>query len=131
MEAHSVLVAFPHFRVAFLFLKHAKIGLETKDYPKFATYLSKSQAIIGELMTTLDFEKGGEIAKDLDKIYEFCLFYLTEANIEKNTEKVERVIAIIQKIASAYKDIVETNTSVETDETIDAANREAGIRIAL
>ncbi len=89
------------------FLKHAKAGLETKDIPKFARFLSKAQAIISELMLTLDFEKGGEIARDLDRIYDFALFYLTEANLEKNPTKIQRVIELIDTIASAYRDIIE------------------------
>lgn len=89
------------------FLKHAKAGLETKDIPKFARFLSKAQAIISELMLTLDFEKGGEIARDLDRIYDFALFYLTEANLEKNPNKIQRVIELVDTIASAYRDIIE------------------------
>lgn len=89
------------------FLKHAKVGLETKDIPKFARFLSKSQAIISELMLTLDFERGGEIARDLDRIYDFALFYLTEANLEKNPTKIQRVIELIETIAGAYREVIE------------------------
>lgn len=89
------------------FLKHAKAGAESKDIPKFCRFLSKAQAIISELMLTLDFEKGGEIAKDLDRLYDFLLFYLTEANIEKNPAKVQRAIDILETIAGAYRDIIE------------------------
>lgn len=89
------------------FLKLSKAGLESKDIPKFARFLSKAQAIISELMITLDFEKGGEIARDLDRIYDFALFYLTEANIEKNPQKLQRVIEIIEVIADAYRQIIE------------------------
>ncbi len=113
------------------FLKHAKAGLETKDLMKFARYLSKSQAIIAELMATLDFEKGGEIAKDLDRIYDFCLFHLTEANLEKNPEKIERVICVIETITSAYRDIIEGNPSAELDSTEAEEFQQGSLRIAL
>ena len=89
------------------FLKLSKAGLEAKDLPKFARFLSKGQAIISELMLTLDFEKGGEIAKDLDRLYDFMLFYLTEANLEKNPEKIQRVINLLETIAGAYRDVIE------------------------
>ncbi len=89
------------------FLKHAKVGLEEKDIPKFARFLSKSQAIISELMLTLDFEKGGDVAKDLDRLYDFMLFYLTEANLEKSVDKVQKVIELVQTIADAYRDVIE------------------------
>lgn len=95
------------------FLKHAKAGLESKDLPKFARFLSKAQAIISELMFTLDFEKGGQIAKDLDRLYDFMLFYLTEANLEKNPEKIQRVIGLVEVIAGAYRDIIEKQARQE------------------
>lgn len=89
------------------FLKHAKAGLETKDIPKFAKFLNKSQAIISELMLTLDFEKGGDIAKELDRLYDFMLYYLTEANLEKNPAKVQKVIELLDIIAGAYREVIE------------------------
>ena len=89
------------------FLKHAKAGLESKDIPKFARFLSKAQAIISELMLTLDFEKGGDVAKDLDRLYDFMLFYLTEANLEKNVQKIEKVIELVEVIAGAYREVIE------------------------
>jgi flagellar protein FliS len=102
---------------AIKFLGHAKDGLEAKDLQKFARFLSKSQAIIAELMNTLDFEKGGEIARDLDRLYDFMLFYLTEANIQKDSKKIERVIGLIETIGGAYREIIE-GKSVNLDEAV-------------
>jgi len=90
------------------FLKHAKDGLVNKDIVKFCRFLSKAQAIIAELMNTLDFEKGGTIARDLDRLYDFMLFYLTEANLQKDPNKVQRVINLLETIASAYREIIES-----------------------
>ncbi len=92
---------------AIKFLKQSKAGLEANDMAKFCRFLSKSQAIIAELMNTLDFEKGGSIAKDLDRLYDFMLFYLTEANLEKNPEKIQRVINLLETIAGAYREVIE------------------------
>lgn len=98
------------------FLMLAKEGLVSKDIPKFAKFLSKSQAIISELMVTLDFEKGGEIAKDLDRLYDFMLFHLTEANIEKNPKKVQDVIDLLTVIASAFREVIEGKRDAEKEE---------------
>jgi len=89
------------------FLKHAKEGLEKNDIPKFARLLSKAQAIISELMLTLDFEKGGDVAQDLDRLYDFMLFYLTEANLEKSPAKLQKVIDLIEVITRAYREVIE------------------------
>ncbi len=92
---------------AIKFLKQAKVGLETNDISKFCRFLSKGQAIIAELMNTLDFEKGGEIARDLDRLYDFMLFYLTEANLHRDPKRIQKVIGLIDTIYSAYKEIIE------------------------
>lgn len=109
---------------AIKFLMHAKAGLEAKDIVKFSRFLSKSQAIIAELINTLDFEKGGEIARDLDRLYDFMLFYLTEANIQKNPAKVQKVIELVQTIAGAYREIIESG-KVEKQDTFQLPKVEA------
>jgi flagellar protein FliS len=110
---------------AIKFLKQAKAGLENKDIPKFARFLSKAQAIISELMLTLDFEKGGDVAKDLDRLYDFMLFYLTEANLEKDPEKVQRVIDLVHIIANAYREVVEGKSRDADPATVAEAAQKA------
>ena len=97
---------------AIKFLKQAKAGLETNDMAKFCRFLSKGQAIIAELMNTLDFEKGGNIARDLDRLYDFMLFYLTEANLYRDPKRITRVIGLIDTVYSAYKEIIEGKKAV-------------------
>ncbi len=90
------------------FLKLAKEGIEANDIPKFSRFLSKGQAVIAELMNTLNFEKGGQIARDLDRLYDFMLYYLTEANLQKDGTKIQRVIDLLDTVASAYREIIES-----------------------
>jgi flagellar protein FliS len=115
---------------AIKFLKQAKSGLETNDIAKFCRFLSKAQAIIAELMNTLDFEKGGTIARDLDRLYDFMLFYLTEANLYRDPKRISKVISLIDTIYSAYKEIIEGNkaqaaapTPEESDKVGEAVRR--------
>ena len=91
---------------AIKFLKQAKAGIEENDVMRFCRFLSKAQAIIAELMNTLDFEKGGSIARDLDRLYDFMLFYLTEANLHRDPKRIEKVIGLLDTIYSAYKEII-------------------------
>jgi flagellar protein FliS len=92
---------------AIKFLKQAKAGLDESDLAKFCRYLGKGQAIIAELLNTLDFEKGGTVAKDLERLYDFMLFYLTEANIQRDGVRVEHVTRLIEVVYSAFKEIID------------------------
>ncbi len=98
---------------AIKFLRQAKSGIEEGDIAKFCRFLSKGQAIIAELMNTLDFEKGGQIARDLDRLYDFMLFYLTEANLHRDPKRIQKVIGLIDTIYSAYKEIIEGQKQAE------------------
>lgn len=98
---------------AIKFLKQSKSGLETNDMTKFCRFLSKGQAIIAELMNTLDFEKGGQIARDLDRLYDFMLWYLTEANLYRDPKRIQKVISLLDTIYGAYKEIIEGQKKTE------------------
>jgi flagellar protein FliS len=108
---------------AIKFLKQSKAGLEEKDIAKFCRFLSKGQAIIAELMNTLDFEKGGTIARDLDRLYDFMMFYLSEANLYRDGERITKVIGLIETIYSAYREIIEGNKGDAPMSSADEAAR--------
>ena len=108
---------------AIKFLRQAKTGLEENDMMKFCRFLSKGQAIIAELMNTLDFEKGGTIARDLDRLYDFMLFYLTEANLHRDPKKISRVIGLIETVYSAYKEIIEQKKTESQPTTPEETDR--------
>jgi flagellar protein FliS len=121
---------------AIKFLKQSKAGLEENDLSKFCRFLSKGQAIISELMNTLDHEKGGEIARDLDRLYDFMLFYLTEANLQKDPAKVQKVIELLNIVYSAFKEIIENPKGTEipskdSDEKPDFSEAVRRVQMAL
>jgi flagellar protein FliS len=69
-------------------------------------------------MNTVDFEKGGVIARDLDRLYDFMLFYLTEANLYRDPKRIQKVIDLLDVIYQAYKAIIEKNQE-SGDKTVD------------
>lgn len=93
------------FDGALNFLKHSRDGIAKNDKAQFSRFLSKAHAVITELNNTLDFEKGGSIAVELERLYDFMLFHLTSANLTKDGKKVEEVINVLQPIADAYREI--------------------------
>lgn len=117
---------------AIKFLKQSRLGLEENDITKFCKYLNKAQAIIAELMNTLDFEKGGQIARDLDRLYDFMLFYTTEANLYRDAKRITKTIELIEVIYGAYKDIIE-NTKANAQPTAEQSDKvgEAVRRVAI
>jgi flagellar protein FliS len=93
------------------FLRLTRDALAKGDIPRFAQHLARAQAIVAELLGTLDHEAGGTIARDLARLYQFMLFHLTEANARKSLRHVDEVIDIFGTIAGAYRAILERGPS--------------------
>jgi flagellar protein FliS len=89
------------------FLRLTRDALAAGDVARFAENLARSQAIISELLATLDHQAGGAIATNLARLYDFMLFHLTEANARKSVRHVEQVMAIFGTIAGAYREILQ------------------------
>lgn len=94
------------FDGALNFLRHSVEGHAKGNKAQFSRFLSKAQAVIAELNNTLDFEKGGEVAQQLERLYDFMLHHLTHANLEKSGDKVEDVIRVLSPIVEAYRTIL-------------------------
>jgi len=88
------------------FLRLAREGLVAGDLQKFGQNLSRAQAIISELLNTLDHRAGGKIAEDLARLYEFMLHHLTEANAKRSQKQLDEVITVFGTIADAFRQIL-------------------------
>lgn len=62
---------------------------------------SKLRAVLAELMSSLDLEQGGEIATQLQALYEYCL-------IESANGDLSTVRDILQGLREAWRDGVMT-----------------------
>jgi flagellar protein FliS len=72
----------------------------------------KTQEIITELMVSLDFEQGGEIAKNLFSLYTWFNQELLEANIAQDLKRITVIRNMINELRGAWTEIV-AKTSAE------------------
>jgi len=85
------------------FMKEAITYIEEKNIQEAHNRIIKAQRIINELMVTLDFEAGGEIAKNLYSLYDFIMSELIKSNIKKDPEGLKNSIEIMQELLDAWK----------------------------
>lgn len=83
----------------------AKLSFEKDDYGKFNEHVIKAQDIVMELMTTLNFEAGGEIAEGLYKLYDYMYFRLIRANVEKNIDYLSEVLKYAEDLRDTWSQI--------------------------
>ncbi|MDL2307580.1 flagellar export chaperone FliS [Desulfovibrio sp. OttesenSCG-928-C06] len=90
---------------AIKFLTRAKVLIDAKDVAGKGIAISKALDIINELSSTLNKEKGGELAENLHKLYFLCSTKLAMANLKQDKAIIDSVIKILTGLRSAYAQI--------------------------
>jgi len=105
----------PHELVKLLFagltdrIAASRAALEKGDRLARAVAVTKAQKILYGLRDSLDFEAGGELAINLDSLYEYCLRRLTTAHAREDDEIFAEVMDLMVSIRDAWKEIPTTN----------------------
>lgn len=81
---------------AIKFLHQAEKAITENNISEANTYLIKVQDIIIELMSSLDMDKGGEVAQNLYKLYEFYLDETRKSNIKKDLTHLHHVLEFFE-----------------------------------
>ena len=82
-------------------VEHMKSG----QIEKVHECLIKTKNIVTELMATLNMDRGGDIAKNLQSLYSYMFSQLIEANMNKKTEPVVIVIDLLKELRAAWTQI--------------------------
>ncbi len=85
----------------------AKYFMSEKQIEKKGQQVSWAISIISGLQASLDSEKGGQIAANLDNLYEYCTRTLIEANSENSIDKLESVLGVMNNIRDGWSGIRE------------------------
>jgi flagellar protein FliS len=59
-------------------------------------------SVIDALRGALDFEQGGEIATNLDMLYDYMIRRLYTANVEHSVEALDEVTSLLKEIKNAW-----------------------------
>lgn len=92
---------------AIRFTKLAQVAMRDKKIAEKGRCISKATAILSELMATLDFKVGGQLAVDLENLYVFMIDKLIEANIHNKIECLEAVEKLLVTLHTAWRDVIE------------------------
>ena len=83
-------------------LAQAKGGVLRKDRPQKLQGVAKAVAIIEHLRLNLDREAGGEIARNLDNLYDYMVRRLLKANVDDDAHIIEEVSGLLRDVKSAW-----------------------------
>jgi flagellar protein FliS len=90
---------------AIRFINEAAYAMQRRDYETQNAKLQRAQKILAELISSLDFDKGGEIAENLFRLYTYMYNQLVEANINDNRNRLEHVVHLLSELREAWDTI--------------------------
>jgi flagellar protein FliS len=114
-------------------VKHLDRGLELLDMnssgkkdpariEQIGKALLKTQEIVTELMVSLDFEQGGDIAKNLFSLYTWFNRELLEANIQQDVRRITVIRNMINELRSAWHEIIAKNAAESVNREVSGVN---------
>ena len=114
-QRNAVLTASPEKLVRMLYdgaikqLEKSRAGLDNPSTARsqdVGQALGKAMGIIGELRASLDHAAGGEIAGDLDRLYEFSLDQLSQANLSRTPAGVNNALQVLRTLKEGWDGIL-------------------------
>ncbi len=99
------------------FLKRAAKAIEERDIENRVKYLNKTLAIIEELQSSLDFSRGGEVARNLDRVYEYFNNELMKAGMNNDLKLLGHVEKLVVELREAWGKIAAENAAPEAGST--------------
>jgi len=85
----------------------AKEKAEKGDNGERGKYVSKAQAIVAELMNTLDHEVGGVIAERLTQLYKYIINEYVCANINNSVASLDNTVKILTILRDTWAEAIQ------------------------
>lgn len=92
---------------AIRFVRQAIFAIEDGDRAKKGEGISKAVAIITEFRNTLDHKIGGDIAANLDALYEYMLRELIKANAKSDVKSLQIVEGLLSELRDTWKQAID------------------------
>ena len=88
--------------------KKAVQAIDDKQIAKKGEYIGKVQEIIIELNNSLDFEVGGDVARELSSLYDYMLHSTTQANMKIDKEPLLGCLDVLNTLYEGWRDAIKS-----------------------
>jgi flagellar protein FliS len=91
-------------------IRHLNLAIEElagghEHYDRVNNHIVAAQDIVSELMASLDFDRGGEIARGLFSIYSYANRRLLDGNVRKDRAPLEEAKRLLAELRDAWAGI--------------------------
>lgn len=112
---------------AIRFCRQAIVASDADNTVEKLGRISKVFAIITEFSNSLNHQIGGDIAADLDGLYQFMLRELNKARKDKTGENLKNVERLLLDLRQTWGEAIEKN-KLETSGALDSQDKSQGIQ---
>lgn len=88
-------------------LAQARGAMEREQFAMKGELIGKAIGIIGGLRGGLDIANGGELALNLDNLYDYMVRRLSEANLKNSVEPLDEVAALLRDVKAGWDAIAQ------------------------
>ena len=85
--------------------KQAGVAFEKEDFSKGREELDKAKKFVTHLYTTLDMEKGGDIAQQLSQLYAFVVNQTNIIDATKDLKQIDDIIGILDNLRQGWVEL--------------------------
>ncbi len=123
-NSSEVMYASPHRLVQMLMqgaldkIAAAKGALARNEIEAKNAQINWASSIIDGLRASLSMEQGGEIAANLDRLYEYMIRRLSEANMSNDSEILDEVTSLLKEIKVAWDAMPENIRTAQSIEEV-------------
>ncbi len=110
MTSSKVQIVVLLYDAAIQSIELARAGIESNDMKEKGRFLGRAISIIGELNSVLDFERGGEIAHSLHRLYEYMLNELVAANARNKVHHLEGPLRCLTTLREGWREVASQQT---------------------
>jgi flagellar secretion chaperone FliS len=86
-------------------LNESVAALSVGDVERRSNAIRHAFLVLQQLQGTLNFERGGVVAENLDRFYNFTRAKLLEAQIKASAETIEQQIVFVSSIREAWQQV--------------------------
>lgn len=110
----------PHRLIQMLFegalkrIAFAKGAMQRKQIAEKGKFISQAIEIVGGLRASLDVDNGGDIAANLESLYEYINRQLVKANLKNSVEILDEVSGLLLDVKTAW-DVINAPANVVSE----------------
>ena len=106
-------------------IREARAAIQAQRISERCMAVQKATAIVEGLQSCLDHARGGQIARDLDRIYSHVVFRLHRINLTNDPAICDEVVALLDPLRAAWAQLAAGAAPLTGGRHVEAGARNA------